>query len=93
MDDDLQIDNDEDLYRNPVYYEPAGRNLDLERDDLGVPNGQDLLNVLIRMRDRVPVGKRGLICPDCRDLRSRRVPVVPRAAGQRVVRLSLPEAR
>ncbi|MFE7484690.1 hypothetical protein [Streptomyces sp. NPDC057552] len=75
MDDDLQIDNDEDLYRNPVYYEPAGRNLDLEADDLGVPNGQGLLDVLIRMRKRVPVDKRGLICPDCRDLRGRRVPM------------------
>ncbi|MGW3304501.1 hypothetical protein AMK23_35570 [Streptomyces sp. CB02130] len=75
MEDDLQIDNDEDLYRNPVYYEPAGRNLDLQADDLGVPNGQGLLNVLIRMRKRVPVDKRGLICPDCRDLRGRRVPM------------------
>lgn len=26
MDDDLQIDSDEDLFRNPVYYEPASRN-------------------------------------------------------------------
>ncbi|WP_331719812.1 hypothetical protein OG217_37360 (plasmid) [Streptomyces sp. NBC_01023] len=73
MDDDLQIDSDEDLYRNPVYYEPAGRNLDLDRADLGVPHGQGLLDVLIRMRGRVPVDKRGLICPDCRDLRGRRV--------------------
>lgn len=54
MDDDLQIDSDEDLFRNPVYYEPAGRNLDLDRPDLGVPHGQDLLNVLLRMRGRVP---------------------------------------
>ncbi|MFI2360429.1 hypothetical protein ACH5AG_37985 [Streptomyces anulatus] len=75
MDDDLQIDNDEDLYRNPVYYEPAGRNLDLEAEDLGVPNGHGLLGVLIRMRTRVPVDRRGLICPDCRDLRGRRVPM------------------
>lgn len=75
MDDDLQIDSDEDLFRNPVYYEPAGRNLDLDRADLGVPQGQDLLNVLLRMRGRVPVEKRGLICPDCRDLRGRRVPM------------------
>ncbi|GGW04713.1 MULTISPECIES: hypothetical protein [Streptomyces] len=73
MDDDLQIDSDEDLFRNPVYYEPAGRNLDLDRPDLGVPQGQDLLNVLLRMRGRVPIEKRGLICPDCRDLRGRRV--------------------
>ncbi|MFB6579434.1 hypothetical protein ACFCYC_18795 [Streptomyces sp. NPDC056402] len=29
MDDDLQTDSDEDLFRNPVYYEPAGRNLTL----------------------------------------------------------------
>ncbi|MEW1695690.1 hypothetical protein [Streptomyces sp. NPDC091278] len=27
------------------------------------------------MRGRVPVEKRGLICPDCRDLRDRRVPM------------------
>ncbi|OEJ43586.1 hypothetical protein AR457_05225 [Streptomyces agglomeratus] len=73
MDDDLQIHSDEDLFRNPVYYEPAGRNLDLDRPDLGVPQGQDLLNVLLRMRGRVPIEKRGLICPDCRDLRGRRV--------------------
>jgi hypothetical protein len=75
MDDDLPIDSDEDLFRNPVYYEPAGRNLDLDRPDLGVSHGQDLLNVLLRMRGRVPVEERGLICPDCRDLRSRRVPM------------------
>ncbi|WP_399559243.1 hypothetical protein OH809_44905 (plasmid) [Streptomyces sp. NBC_00873] len=75
MDDDLQIDSDEDLFRNPVYYEPAGCNLDLDRPDLGVPQGQDLLNVLLRMRGRVPVERRGLICPDCRDLRGRRVPM------------------
>ncbi|MFD3516437.1 hypothetical protein [Streptomyces sp. NPDC058657] len=31
MEDDLQIDSDEDLFRNPVYYEPAGRDLDLGR--------------------------------------------------------------
>lgn len=53
MDDDLQIDSDEDLFRNPVYYEPAGRDLDLDRADLGVPQGQNLL----RMRGRVPVEK------------------------------------
>ncbi|MFB7340434.1 hypothetical protein ACFCZ6_10275 [Streptomyces hydrogenans] len=75
MDDDLQIDSDEDLFRNPVYYEPAGRNLDLDRPDLGVPEGQDLLNELLHMRGRVPVERRGLICPDCRDLRGRRVPM------------------
>ncbi|WP_329595922.1 hypothetical protein OG195_44960 (plasmid) [Streptomyces sp. NBC_01362] len=75
MDDDLEIDSDEDLFRNPVYYEPAGCNLDLDRPDLGVPQGQDLLNVLLRMRERVPVERRGLICPDCRDLRGRRVPM------------------
>lgn len=75
MDDDLQIDSDEDLFRNPVYYEPASRNLDLDRPDLGVPKGQDLLSVLLRMRGRVPVDKRGLICPDCRDLRGLRVPM------------------
>ncbi|MFH8612077.1 hypothetical protein ACH4D5_31800 [Streptomyces sp. NPDC018029] len=47
----------------------------MDRSDLGVPQGQDLLNVLLRMRGRVPVDKRGLICPDCRDLRGRRVPM------------------
>lgn len=75
MDDELQIDSDGDLFRNPVYYEPAGCNLDLDRADLGVPQGQDLLSRLLRMRKRVPVDKRGLICPDCRDLRGRRVPM------------------
>ncbi|MGW9238029.1 hypothetical protein ACWGRL_04725 [[Kitasatospora] papulosa] len=75
MDDDVQIDSDEELYRNPVFYEPADQNLDLDRDDLGVPHGEGLLDVLIRMRGRVPVEKRGLICPDCRDLRKRRVPM------------------
>ncbi|MFD6250719.1 hypothetical protein, partial [Streptomyces roseolus] len=33
------------------------------------------LEVLLSMRGRVPVEKRGLICPDCRDLRGRRVPM------------------
>ena len=75
MDDDVQIDNDEELYRNPVFYEPADQNLDLDRADLGVPHGEGLLEVLLRMRGRVPVEKRGLICPDCRDLRRRRVPM------------------
>ncbi|MFJ5788196.1 hypothetical protein [Streptomyces hydrogenans] len=73
MDDDLQIDNDEELFRNPVYYEPASCYLDLDRPDLGVPQGQDLLKRLLSMRRRVPVEKRGLICPDCRDVRGRRV--------------------
>ncbi|WP_435192310.1 hypothetical protein [Streptomyces sp. bgisy126] len=75
MDDDLQTDGDEELFRNPVYYEPAGRNLDLDRPDLGVPQGEGLLNVLLGMRKKVPVDKRGLICPDCLDLRGRRVPM------------------
>ncbi|MFG2677016.1 hypothetical protein [Streptomyces sp. NPDC048445] len=75
MDDDFQIDSDEDLFRNPVYYEPAGRNLDLNRADLGVPHGEGLLDELLRMRKRVPVEERGLICPDCRDIRNRRVPM------------------
>jgi hypothetical protein len=75
MDDDLERDSDEELYRNPVFYEPAGCNLDLSRPDLGVPNGEDLLTLLISMRGRVPVERRGLICPDCRDLRHRRVPM------------------
>lgn len=75
MDDHLEPDSDEELFRNPVYYEPAGLNLDLGRADLGVPQGQDLLSKLLRMRGRVPVEQRGLICPDCRDLRGRRVPM------------------
>lgn len=75
MDDDLERDSDEELYRNPVYYEPAGRNLDLSRSDLGIPQGEGLLDELLRMRGRVPVESRGLICPDCRDLRHRRVPM------------------
>jgi hypothetical protein len=75
MDDEFQSGSDEDLFRNPVFYEPAGRNLDLDLPDLGVPQGQDLLNLLLRMRRRVPVEKRGLISPDCRDLRGRRVPM------------------
>ncbi|MEU6768567.1 hypothetical protein ABZ916_39415 [Streptomyces sp. NPDC046853] len=72
-DDDLEPESDEELYRNPVCYEPAGRNLDLDRADLGVPEIPDLLGQLLHMRGRVPVDKRGLICPDCRDLRDRRV--------------------
>jgi hypothetical protein len=75
MDDDLERDSDEELYRNPVFYEPAGRNLDLDQPDLGIPGGEGLLDELIRMRRRVPVEQRGLICPDCRDLRGRRVPM------------------
>ncbi|MEV6332289.1 hypothetical protein [Streptomyces sp. NPDC051909] len=75
MDDDLQIDSDEDLLRNPVYYERVGRNLDLDRPDLGIPGGQEILSTLLGMRRRVPVEKRGLICPDCRDIRGRRVPM------------------
>ncbi|MFJ9683601.1 hypothetical protein ACIRP2_37055 [Streptomyces sp. NPDC101194] len=75
MNDDLEVDSDEELVRNPVYYEPAGLNLDLDRADLGVPHGENLLDKLLRMRGRVPVERRGLICPDCRDLRGRRVPM------------------
>lgn len=75
MDDDLEPECEEELFRNPVYYEPARCNLDLDRSDLGVPQGHDLLNVLLRMRKRVPVEARGLICPDCRDLRGRRIPM------------------
>ncbi|MFE4801585.1 IS5 family transposase [Streptomyces sp. NPDC056708] len=44
--DHLEPDSDEELFRNPVYYEPAGLNLDLGRADLGVPQGQDLLSKL-----------------------------------------------
>ena len=75
MDDGLEPDSDEELFRNPVYFEPAGRNLDLDRSDLGIPQGEGLLDELLRMRGRVPVERRGLICPDCRDLRGRRVPM------------------
>jgi hypothetical protein len=75
VDDDLERDSDEELFRNPVYYEPAGRNLDLSRSDLGMPHGEDLLKVLLKMRGKVPVERRGLICPDCRDIRHRRVPM------------------
>lgn len=75
LDDDLEPDGDEELFRNPVYYEPAGRNLDLDRSDLGVPEAPGLLDTLLRMRGRVPVERRGLICPDCLKLRGRRVPM------------------
>ncbi|WP_143661830.1 hypothetical protein [Streptomyces glaucescens] len=75
MDEGLEPDSDEELFRNPVFYEPAGRNLDLSRPDLGLPQGEGLLDELLRMRGRVPVEHRGLICPDCRDLRGRRVPM------------------
>lgn len=75
VDDDLEPEEDEELFRNPVFYEPAQRNLDLDRADLGVPDDPGLLNKLLHMRGRVPVGKRGLICPDCMRLRSVRVPM------------------
>ena len=75
MDDDLERDSDEELYRNPVLYEPADRVLDLNRPDLGLPNGEELFAHLLQMRGRVPVERRGLICPDCRKLRHRRVPM------------------
>ena len=74
-DDDLEPEEDEDLFRNPVFYEPARRNLDLDRADLGVPEEPGLLNKLLRMRGRVPVDKRGLACPDCMRLRGMRVPM------------------
>ncbi|MFF7365997.1 hypothetical protein [Streptomyces sp. NPDC008125] len=73
MDGDLELDSDEELFRNPVHYEPAGINLDLDRADLGVPYGEALMAELLRMRKRVPVEQRGLICPDCRNARGRRV--------------------
>ncbi|MGW5582831.1 hypothetical protein [Streptomyces sp. NPDC003857] len=75
LENDLEPDNDDELYRNPVYYEPAGRNLELDRHDLGVPEVPGLLEKLLRMRGRVPVDKRGLICPDCMQLRFVRVPM------------------
>uniref|UniRef100_A0AAU3H389 Uncharacterized protein n=1 Tax=Streptomyces sp. NBC_01401 TaxID=2903854 RepID=A0AAU3H389_9ACTN len=75
MDGDLELDSDEELFRNPVHYEPAGINLDLDRADLGVPCGEALMAELLRMRKRVPVEQRGLICPDCRNARGRRVAV------------------
>ena len=75
FDDDVEPEGDEELFRNPVFYEPAGRNLDLERADLGVPDGLGLLGKLLAMRGRIPVEKRGLICPDCMKLRNIRVPM------------------
>lgn len=75
VDDDVEPEADEELYRNPVFYEPAGRNLNLDRADLGIPEEPELLGQLLRMRGRVPVEKRGLICPDCMQLRSMRVPM------------------
>lgn len=75
IEDDFEPEGDEELFRNPVHYEPAGRNLDLDRADLGVPEEQGLLSKLLRMRGRVPVHKRGLICPDCMQLRNTRVPM------------------
>jgi hypothetical protein len=73
--DHCEPDPDEQLYENPVYYEPAQRLLDLDQDDLGAPEDPDLLARLLRMRGRVPVDKRGLTCPDCRKKRRRRVPM------------------
>jgi hypothetical protein len=75
IEDDFEPEADEELFRNPVCYEPAGRNLDLDRPDLGVPEEPGLLDKFLRMRGRVPVDRRGLICPDCRDIRGRRVPM------------------
>lgn len=75
LEEDLEPESDEELFRNPVYYEAAARNLDLDRADLGVPEEPGLLAKLLNMRGRVPVERRGLICPDCRDLRDRRVPM------------------
>jgi hypothetical protein len=75
IDDEYEPESEEELFRNPVHYEPAQRNLDLGRDDLGVPEEPGLLNKLLRMRGRVPVEKRGLICPDCMRLRHMRVPM------------------
>ncbi|NLG55647.1 MAG: hypothetical protein GX542_08365 [Rhodococcus sp.] len=75
VDDEYEPESEEELFRNPVHYEPAQRNLDLGRDDLGVPEEPGLLNKLLRMRGRVPVAKRGLICPDCMKLRCARVPM------------------
>lgn len=75
IDDDFEPEEDEELFRNPVFYEPAGRDLDLDRADLGVPERSGLLEHLLAMRGRIPVEERGLICPDCRDLRGRRVPM------------------
>ncbi|HEY6115285.1 MAG TPA: hypothetical protein VI172_04935 [Candidatus Dormibacteraeota bacterium] len=74
-DDEYEPEDDEGLFRNPVHYEPAGRNLDLDRNDLGIPEEPKLLDKLLRMRGRIPVDKRGLICPDCMKLRDLRVPM------------------
>lgn len=75
FDDDFESEGDEELFRNPVFYEPARRNLDLDRDDLGVPEVPGLMEKLLQMRGRVPVDRRGLICPDCMRLRDMRVPM------------------
>jgi hypothetical protein len=75
VDEDFEPEETEELFRNPVFYEPAGRNLNLDRADLGIPEEPELLGQLLSMRGRVPVEKRGLICPDCMQLRSTRVPM------------------
>lgn len=75
IEDDFEPEGEEELFCNPVFYEPAQRTLDLNRDDLGVPEEPGLLNKLLHMRGRVPVDKRGLICPDCMKLRCARVPM------------------
>lgn len=75
QDDEYEPEDDEGLLRNPVHYEPAGRSLDLDRHDLGVPEEPGLLDKFLHMRGRIPVDKRGLICPDCMRLRNLRVPM------------------
>lgn len=74
-DDEHEPESEENLFRNPVHYEPARRNLDLSREDLGIPEVPDLLSALLRMRGRIPVDRRGLVCPDCMRLRAVRVPM------------------
>ncbi|WP_049657562.1 hypothetical protein [Kitasatospora sp. MY 5-36] len=53
--------------RNLVFNTDLDRLLDLDRDDLGVPEQPGLWH---RLRaDRRPVAQRGLLCPICRDAR------------------------
>ncbi|MFC5667794.1 hypothetical protein ACFP3U_33120 [Kitasatospora misakiensis] len=56
--------------RNPVFCTLVNATLDLDRDDLGHPDHPGLWERLVR--DRRPVHRRGLYCPDCRTVRDAR---------------------
>ncbi len=56
--------------RNPVFCTLVNATLDLDRDDLGHPDRPGLWDRLVR--DRRPVHRRGLYCPDCRTVRGAR---------------------